>query len=174
MARSAFLTEEKVRPSVEDSYSYCENIVKSSSTSFARSFKSLPVEKRNAVNALYAFCRRVDDIVDGDWLPVISTDNELDLQSEMKIIKLKKIFGASKEFSDLELKKRVKALLWFSNRLDTLESSPKSLKDPIFIALADSIEKFPINLDNLRELILGMEEDLFHIGYQTYEERRIQ
>ena len=44
------------------------------------------------------------------------------------------------------------------------------LNDPIFIALADTINKFSIDINNLRELILGMEEDLFHVGCQTFEE----
>tara|TARA_Y100001980_G_C14556764_1_gene350074 strand:+ start:4805 stop:5701 length:897 start_codon:yes stop_codon:yes gene_type:complete len=130
----------------------------------------LPIDKRNAVNALYAFCRRVDDIVDGDWLPKISGDNELDLRSKSKIIELKKFHGSSREFSDTELQKRVKALLWFRDRLDILESNPKALRDPIFIALSDTVEKFPVDVNNLRELILGMEEDLFHVGCQTYED----
>ena len=170
MARSVFLSGDKIRPSITDSYNYCEYIVKRSSTSFARSFKTLPQNKRNAVNALYAFCRRVDDIVDGDWLPLISNEQELEFKSELKIQELKSFYGMSKEYTDFDLKKRIKALLWFRDRLDVLESDPKSLKDPIFIALADTIQKFPINLNNLRELILGMEEDLFHVGCQTYDE----
>lgn len=170
MGRSAFLSEQENRPSIEESYNYCEYIVKRSSTSFARSFKTLPKNKRNAVNALYAFCRRVDDIVDGDWLPSIVNEKEFELKSALKIEELKLNYGESKEYHNSELNDRIKALLWFRDRLDVLESNPKSLKNPIFIALADTIKKFPINLDNLRELILGMEEDLFHIGCQTYNE----
>ena len=170
MARSVFLSEEVTKPSIDESYNFCEYIVKRSSTSFARSFKTLPKDKRRAVNALYAFCRRVDDIVDGDWLPVIINDKDLESRSELKIKELINIYGESKEYSNSELKVRIKALLWFRDRLDDLESNTKIIDDPIFIALADTIEKFPINLDNLRELILGMEEDLFHVGCQTYDE----
>ena len=80
------------------------------------------------------------------------------------------MYGNSKEYSEKELITRIEALLWFREKLDVLESKPNTLKDPIFIALADTINKFPIDIDNLRELILGMEEDLFHVGCQTYEE----
>ena len=170
MARSAFLPQDKIRPSVADSYNYCEYIVKRSSTSFARSFKTLPKNKRNAVNALYAFCRRVDDIVDGDWLPIISKENDLELKSDLKINELINIYGMSKEYTHLELKNRIKALLWFRERLNVLEFNPKNLKDPIFIALADTVKNFPIDVNNLRELILGMEEDLFHVGCKTFNE----
>ena len=170
MGRSVFLSEQDKRPSIQESYNYCEYIVRRSSTSFARSFKSLPKEKRNSVNALYAFCRRVDDIVDGDWLPIIQKNKEFKLKSELKFKELKNMYGHSKEYSEKELITRIEALLWFREKLDVLESAPNTLKDPIFIALADTINKFPIDIDNLRELILGMEEDLFHVGCQTYEE----
>ena len=59
-----------------ESYAICRDITKAASTSFLRSFRHLPVEKRNAVYALYAFCRRVDDIADGDWLPDFSDINQ--------------------------------------------------------------------------------------------------
>ncbi|CAI8228490.1 MAG: Phytoene synthase [Methanobacteriota archaeon] len=170
MGRSAFLKSQRFRPSIKESYNYCEYVVKRSSTSFARSFKSLPNNKRNAVNALYAFCRRVDDIVDGDWLPSIESNRVFENKTKLKISELKDTYGHSKEYSDTELNERIRALLWYRERLDILESNPKSLKDPIFVALADTIGKFPIDVNNLRQLILGMEEDLFHTGCQTYDE----
>ena len=34
------------------------------STSFHYSFSFLPREERQAINTVYAFCRRIDDIVD--------------------------------------------------------------------------------------------------------------
>ena len=54
---------------VELAYVECELIARRASSSFFRTFRHLPESKRKSVNALYAFCRRVDDIVDGDWLP---------------------------------------------------------------------------------------------------------
>jgi len=170
MGRSAFLSNQNLRPSLEESYNYCEYIVKRSSTSFARSFKTLPNDKRKSVNALYAFCRRVDDIVDGDWIPIIATNQNFKKKSEIKIKELKTLYGTSNEYSESELKSRISALLWYSEQLEILESNPSLLKDPIFIALADTIEKYPIDINNLRQLISGMEEDLFHTGCQTYEE----
>lgn len=47
-----------------DAYSLCEQVVRQHSSSFYRAFSVLPEEKRNAVWAIYAFCRTVDDIVD--------------------------------------------------------------------------------------------------------------
>lgn len=42
------------------------NIVKGSGTSFYWAIRFLPKKKREAMFAVYAFCRRVDDIADGD------------------------------------------------------------------------------------------------------------
>ena len=43
---------------------YCEERAARSGSSFYYSFRFLPLEKRRAITALYAFCREVDDVVD--------------------------------------------------------------------------------------------------------------
>ena len=43
---------------------YCQNKAAQSGSSFYYSFLILPQDKRDAITALYAFCREVDDIVD--------------------------------------------------------------------------------------------------------------
>ena len=43
---------------------YCKDKVAKSGSSFTLSFLFLPTNKRNAMTALYAFCREVDDVVD--------------------------------------------------------------------------------------------------------------
>jgi len=43
---------------------YCQDKTASSGSSFYYSFLFLPENKRNAITALYAFCREVDDVVD--------------------------------------------------------------------------------------------------------------
>lgn len=49
-------------------YEVCRQITRHHSKSFFLASQLLPYEKRRAVRALYAFCRRTDDIVDGDSL----------------------------------------------------------------------------------------------------------
>lgn len=43
---------------------YCQNLVAASGTNFYYSFLFLPKAKREAVQAIYAFCRAIDDVVD--------------------------------------------------------------------------------------------------------------
>lgn len=45
-------------------YRYCEELTAWHSRSFSLASRLLPLEKRRAVRALYAFCRTTDDIVD--------------------------------------------------------------------------------------------------------------
>ena len=43
---------------------YCESKVAESGSNLTAAFKILDPERRAAINALYAFCREVDDVVD--------------------------------------------------------------------------------------------------------------
>ncbi|MGM0845756.1 MAG: phytoene/squalene synthase family protein [Bacillota bacterium] len=49
---------------MKEAYQACEDIIKKNSKTFYKAFSFLPEENRNAVWAIYAFCREVDDIVD--------------------------------------------------------------------------------------------------------------
>ncbi len=55
-----------------------QRIVRESGTSFARGMRILPPDRRAAMYAIYAFCRLVDDIADGD-APLQTKREELDL-----------------------------------------------------------------------------------------------
>ncbi|MGW5847408.1 presqualene diphosphate synthase HpnD [Streptomyces sp. NPDC055254] len=50
-------------------YSYCEAVTGTQARNFAYGIRLLPADKRQAMSALYAFSRRVDDIGDGTLEP---------------------------------------------------------------------------------------------------------
>jgi phytoene synthase len=54
---------------VEEAYAEVERITRREARNFAYGIRVLPREKRQAISAVYAFARRVDDIADGE-LPV--------------------------------------------------------------------------------------------------------
>jgi phytoene synthase len=145
-------------------------IARNASSSFFRSFRHLPIHKRRAVNSLYAFCRRVDDIVDGDWLPDENLSH-LNEQAESRSIQLSMDKQSEPVNDDLNHLNKLRSLLWFRINLDKIENG-ESVDESIFIALADVIKKFPVELDNLRELISGMEDDLYDSDYQNFEDLR--
>ena len=47
-------------------FAYCESIIKKNSKSFYLAFSQLPKRKAQSVYAVYAFCRRADDLIDRD------------------------------------------------------------------------------------------------------------
>jgi len=49
---------------VEDAYAYCRDVTRRSSSNFAYAFRLLAAERRDALCAVYAFCRFVDDVAD--------------------------------------------------------------------------------------------------------------
>ncbi|NWG31348.1 MAG: presqualene diphosphate synthase HpnD [Rhodocyclaceae bacterium] len=51
---------------------YCAERVKNSASSFAAGFRLLDARRRQALNALYAFCREVDDVVDECHEPAVA------------------------------------------------------------------------------------------------------
>lgn len=155
---------------LESAYSVCENISKNASSSFYRSFRHLPLVKRKAVNALYAFCRRVDDIVDGDWLPNIDL-SFLNEEAEERIIELSQHHDHQPANKEPGHANRVKALLWFRMNLDKIENG-EYVDEPIFLALADSVNRFGIELVYLRDLVSGMEDDLYNVDYENFEDLR--
>ena len=51
---------------------YCRQKAAESHSSFLSGFRFLSVEKRNAITVLYAFCRELDDVVDGCTNPNVA------------------------------------------------------------------------------------------------------
>ncbi|GAE92913.1 phytoene synthase [Gracilibacillus boraciitolerans JCM 21714] len=64
----------------EEDFYYCEMIIKKHSKSFYYAFSKLPTEKANAVYAIYAFCRKSDDITDGNY----SVQNKIKALNQLK------------------------------------------------------------------------------------------
>lgn len=155
---------------LELAYVQCESIARAASSSFFRSFRHLPEPKRKAVNALYAFCRRVDDIVDGDWLPEGDLSS-FDSVTEQRRTVLLEQRPANPINATKQQHLRLRGLMLFRARLDSIERG-ETMTEPIFIALADTVQRYPIDLDHLRELINGMEDDLFETNYARFEDLR--
>ena len=63
---SSALASRSTSPEMLRAYELCAQAAKIGSKSFYMATSLLPAEKRDAVRVLYAFCRTVDDIVDGE------------------------------------------------------------------------------------------------------------
>lgn len=54
---------------LNQAYDYCKKIIERHSKTFSKAFSMLPKQQKKAVWAIYAFCRRADDIVDEGMHP---------------------------------------------------------------------------------------------------------
>jgi 15-cis-phytoene synthase len=75
------------QPNLADAYQYCEQLTASHSKSFYLASRLLPANKRQAIRALYAFCRTADDIVDAAeaGLPSEHVSQRLELWRQMAL-----------------------------------------------------------------------------------------
>ncbi len=62
-------TTTDLSPQVQAAYRYCEAVTGTQARNFAYGIRLLPHDKRQAMSALYAFSRRIDDIGDGGLGP---------------------------------------------------------------------------------------------------------
>jgi 15-cis-phytoene synthase len=63
---------------VQDAYEACAAITKTEAANFSYGIRLLPPYKRDALSAVYALARRIDDIADGDEVPATQRAAELD------------------------------------------------------------------------------------------------
>ena len=65
-------------PSLAGAYAACRSIAKREARNFYYSFLALPVDRRNAICAIYAFMRKADDLADDDSIPPAERRRHLD------------------------------------------------------------------------------------------------
>ena len=159
---------------IDDAYLQCQQICKNASTTFYSSFSALGLEKRRAVHAVYALCRWVDDIVDGDEEPTVEISDELTEQTIQRDLILRELHSGSEPSNPQEIHtQRLMALVSIRNKLQQAKEGKISANDkPVFIALQDVFTKFSIRLQDFETIIEGMEDDLFPVMCNTWDELR--
>ena len=130
--------------SLTDAYAYCRQITRKSSSNFYFAFRLLPAERHNALCALYAFCRFMDDIADQ---PTIEASA---LQGKGKKERLEVLLNA-----------------WREELGQCYGGTPRHL---ISLALSDTVHRFPIQQAHLAGIIDGVEMDLRRTHYRTFED----
>jgi phytoene synthase len=129
---------------VELAYRACEEITRREAANFYYGIRLLPRDKRQAMSAVYAFARRVDDIGDGhDETPA--------------------------KLAALEASRDRLATIG-EGVADGRYASGGPCGDPVTIALADAHGRFDMPLEALELLIEGVELDVRGTRYETFEE----
>lgn len=159
---------------LDEAYAFCEAVCRNASTTFYSSFSALNIDKRRAVHAVYALCRWVDDIVDGDEEPTILETKELREATEARQLIVSELHaGASPSLSPDEHRRRMMALVDIRLKLERASEQNIGEDDhPIFVALQDVFTRYPIQLTDFETVIEGMEDDLYPVHNQTWDELR--
>ena len=150
------------------SYDYCEELTRIEAANFYHSFKYLPQEVRQSICAYYAFCRRADDIADGDYTDLFPGGSENSSESKGYRTEIERIMGEpvlEREAYD----DKMSQLFYYRKKLSTAYTTVTST-DPIFIALKDTVERFRIPRSLLDDMISGMEDDLHRDRFETFED----
>jgi phytoene synthase len=128
-----------------EAYAQCERVTWEQARNFAYGIRLLPQHKRQALAAVYAYARRIDDIGDGE------------LPAEEKARQLEEARG------------QVKALVASASNKDS-DSGQLDQSDPVLVALIDAGRRFPIPLAAFEELIDGCLADVNQAKYDTFED----
>ncbi|NEQ20433.1 MAG: phytoene synthase [Microcoleus sp. SIO2G3] len=117
-----------------DAYEFCRQITAKYSKTFYLGTLLMPEEKRRAIWAIYVWCRRTDELVDGPQSP-LTTPETLDRWEQQ----LESIFAG------------------------------QPIDDPD-VALVDTLERYPMDIQPFRDMIAGQRMDLYRSRYKTFEE----
>ena len=160
--------------SIDEAFIECEEICRRASSTFYASFSALPYQKRRAVHAVYALCRYLDDIADGDTHPVVQESEELTQLVEERDRLLREIHQTSMNNSEQEHRYRLMALVDAKERLTRLYEGDATAAqgEAVFIAMNEVFKQFPVRLTDFETIIEGMEDDLFEVRHKTWDEVR--
>ncbi|DAC23328.1 MAG TPA: phytoene/squalene synthase family protein [Candidatus Thalassarchaeaceae archaeon] len=151
-------------------YDYCEALTIREAANFYHSFKYLPDEQRRAMCAYYAFCRRADDIADGDYRDLFpGSSGPKDEEALEYIDRIEEMIQRVPVVDRTSFIDKMSQLFFFRKKLSTAYNDLVST-DPIFLALKDTVQKYHIPRIHLDDLIAGMEDDFFQDRYETFED----
>ena len=155
---------------VDAAYAYCEELTRREAGNFYHSFKYLPEEQRKSICAYYAFCRRADDIADGDYVDIFpGALGPNDPEAIAYRRELEELAAAKPVIERTEFEDKLAQLFFFRKKLSTAYNRMSST-DPIFMALKHTVATYGIPREYMDDLISGMEDDLYTNRYQTFEE----
>ncbi|QLE56306.1 15-cis-phytoene synthase CrtB [Nostoc sp. TCL26-01] len=124
----------KTLVSVDESYKLCRHLTAKYAKTFYLGTLLMSPAKRQAIWAIYAWCRRTDELVDGP-ASAITTPETLDL--------------------------------WEQHLESIFTGRPTENYD---VALVDTLQRFPIDIQPFRDMIAGQRMDLYRSRYETFEE----
>jgi phytoene synthase len=141
---------------IAQAYRHCESLTREQAANFYYAIRMLPLARRRAICAVYAFARRVDDIADGT-LEQEEKLRLLDVQAQL-LAELSSTASAS-----VSVSVSVSPPVLGGDR-------PAPGTDPVMVALADTYARFSLPPTALEDLIEGMRMDVGEVTYERFED----
>ena len=123
--------------SPQEAYELCRRITADYAKTFYLGTLLLPKEKRKAIWAIYAWCRRTDELVDGAKSKFTTTETLVQWEQQLESV-------------------------FTGHPLDDLD-----------VALADTIEHYPLEIQPFRDMIAGQRMDLYRNRYEDFEQLKL-
>lgn len=128
---------------IDEAYRYCESVTRRHAKSFYFAARFLPAAKRRSVFPIYAFCRHVDDEIDGI--------GEGDTTAAV---------------ASVERWKRNLEDVYEGRTPD----APDEGQREVFVAWSDLLRRFPIPIDAALDLVRGVLMDTVVRRYETFDD----
>ncbi|MFM7427220.1 MAG: 15-cis-phytoene synthase CrtB [Elainella sp.] len=119
---------------LEEAYELCRQITAEYSKTFYLGTLLMPPAKRRAIWAIYVWCRRTDELVDGPRSEQTTNATLDEWEQQLELL----FAGHPTEDAD--------------------------------VALVDTLEHFPIDIQPFRDMIAGQRMDLYRSRYETFAE----
>lgn len=144
-------------PTTEEAFAQCLSITRREAKNFYYGIRLLRPPKRNAMAALYALARRIDDICDGTAAGPATNPAAANPT-------------ANPAANPAAKRAQLEALRSEILQLAQPEPSPNSIHDPVLSGVAHSARQFPIPVEAFTEIIDGCLMDLDHASYATIDD----
>jgi squalene synthase HpnC len=139
---------------VADSYNHCHEIARAANSNFYYSFFLLPKPKRDAIIALYAFMRLVDDV----------SDEGHDLAAKQ--------LGLARWRAALDQAINGQSQSFDGNAALAAPAASLACASEVLPALVDTMQRYSMPARYLHDLISGAEMDLTVQSYPTFDRLR--
>src|SRR5215831_1334697 len=162
-----------------DAYRHCEEITWSQARNFAYGIRLLPPTKRQALAAVYAFARRIDDIGDGDLPAPAKLAALADARASVIALSAQRdLPGETGPPGGNGSPRGESGPLGGNGSLPGENARPENGQAPgdgasgdlVLVALADAANRFDIPLAAFGELIDGCEADVRGTTYRTFDD----
>ena len=138
-----------------NSYAACRRVCREAGSNFVGGFLLLPPAKRHAMDALYAFMRHTDDLADNPHPDHLRQESLVEWRADLEHALLGR-FDRERE----------------TPRRPSPHGPEETLGRAILPAVADTVKRYHIPHDLLRDVIDGVEMDIHKRRYETFDELR--